>query len=38
MADRDDRPQRDALPRMMMFVGAITAIALAILAWFALGN
>lgn len=41
MADQDnfdDRPQRNALPRMMMFVAAIVAIALAILAWYALGN
>lgn len=38
MTDSDERPQRDALPRMMMFVGVITLIALAILAWLALGN
>ncbi len=31
-------PQRQAIPRMLMFIGAIVVIAIAIMAWFALGR
>lgn len=41
MADDDAfhrGPQRQAIPRMLLFIGAIVLIAIAIMAWFALGN
>ena len=41
MAEHDEfhrGPQRQAIPRMLLFIAVILVIALAILAWFALGN
>jgi hypothetical protein len=41
MAEHDEfhrGPQRQAIPRMLMFIGAIVAIAIGILFWFMFGN
>jgi hypothetical protein len=41
MADHEkfnDGPQRQAIPRMLIFIGMIVLLALAIMAWFAFGN
>ncbi len=41
MAEHEDLhrgPQRRAIPRMLLFIVAIVAIAIGILVWFALGN
>lgn len=31
-------PQREAIPRMLIFIATIVALAIGILLWFALGN
>lgn len=41
MADHDELhkgPQREAIPRMLIFIGTVVVIAIAILAWFAVGR
>jgi hypothetical protein len=41
MAEHDEfhhGPQRQAIPRMMMFIGTIVVIAIGILFWFMFGN
>lgn len=41
MADHDDshsRPQQQAIPRMLLFLGTIVVIAVALVLWFSLGN
>ena len=41
MADHEEfhrGPQRQAIPRMLLFIAAIVLLAIAILLWFALGN
>lgn len=41
MAEHDEfhrGPQRQAIPRMLMFIGTIVVVAICILFWFMFGN